>query len=141
VDIATDLASASRDRVASADLPPTCLRRSDCRAVRLTVTGESTYWMLPSSMRISLALMHRSLTAASGMISQRRSCSICLPRQLGRARTHLSRSEAIVGALPLFGHGRSAGPDESGDRWGKSGWKDDTQRVMKEGRLDWRRGD
>lgn len=48
------------------------------RKAELTVTGLSTYWMLPSSIRISLALEQTSLTSASEMGSQRLSCSICL---------------------------------------------------------------
>lgn len=48
------------------------------RKAELTVTGLSTYWMLPSSIRISLAFEQTSFTSASEMGSQRLSCSICL---------------------------------------------------------------
>ena len=46
----------------------------------LTVTGVSTHWTLLSSMRISRALSHSSLTSCVVMSSQLRSFSICLSR-------------------------------------------------------------
>ena len=48
----------------------------------LTVTGESTLCTFDSSTRISRAFEHKALTSNSLIISQRRSCSICLSKSL-----------------------------------------------------------
>jgi hypothetical protein len=62
------------------------------RRLGLTVTGLSTYWTFPSSIRISLAFKQMSLTAASGMISHLFSCSICLSRRISVDRNQVMSS-------------------------------------------------
>jgi hypothetical protein len=47
---------------------------------KFTVTGLSTRWTFPSSMRISRAFAHNTFTSFSLMISHRFSCSICRSR-------------------------------------------------------------
>jgi hypothetical protein len=75
---------------------------STCSSVwrtELTVTGLSTYWTFPSSINISLAFRHTSLTIDSGIVSHLFSCSICLSGQLKLVGegvvTDLSRSDDI----------------------------------------------